>query len=313
MIPTAMTSATSLAVALAGCGRWGGHVLRDLLSLGAEVHVVDPDPAARQRALEAGARSVAPALDGALDVDGGVVATPATAHDAAARGLLARGVPVFVEKPLAADAGVAEALAAAGGPRLFVMEKWRYHQGVEELGHIARSGELGRVLGVRSTRAGWGASATDVDGVWTLAPHELSIGREVLGHLPPCRWAFAESVDGEPTSLLAALGDDPWHLFEVSLRHPTPRREIRLHCERGVAVLESPEAPALRIVRGRAAEPLALAQVEWRPIGTEPPLLRELRAFVDHLRGGPPPRSSGAEGAETVRRLAEIRARAGLR
>ena len=37
MIPTAMTSATSLAVALAGCGRWGGHVLRDLLSLGAEV------------------------------------------------------------------------------------------------------------------------------------------------------------------------------------------------------------------------------------------------------------------------------------
>jgi hypothetical protein len=42
------------------------------------------------------------------------------------------------------------------------------------------------------------------------------------------------------------------------------------------------------------------------------PLLRELQAFVDHLRGGPPPRSSAAEGLMIVERIAAIRRLAGL-
>ena len=51
---------------------------------------------------------------------------------------------------------------------------------------------------------------------------------------------------------------------------------------------------------------------EVRRISTEMPLQRELRAFVEHLRGGPPPRSSAREAAEIVRRVSELRALAGL-
>jgi hypothetical protein len=47
-------------------------------------------------------------------------------------------------------------------------------------------------------------------------------------------------------------------------------------------------------------------------VSTEFPLLRELRGFMEHLAGGPPPRSSAAEAAEVVRRIAELRALAGL-
>ena len=46
---------------------------------------------------------------------------------------------------------------------------------------------------------------------------------------------------------------------------------------------------------------------EHRQISTEMPLLRELRAFLEHLEGGPPPRSSAAEGVEIVTRIAELR------
>ena len=49
-----------------------------------------------------------------------------------------------------------------------------------------------------------------------------------------------------------------------------------------------------------------------RPISTELPLLGELRAFVEHVEGGPPPRSSAAEGAKVVAVIAELRALAGL-
>ncbi len=44
----------------------------------------------------------------------------------------------------------------------------------------------------------------------------------------------------------------------------------------------------------------------------ELPLLAELRAFVGHLEGGPPPRSSGAEGAAIARVIADLRALAGI-
>ena len=51
---------------------------------------------------------------------------------------------------------------------------------------------------------------------------------------------------------------------------------------------------------------------ERRAIGGDWPLERELRAFVEHLAGGPPPRSSAADGLLIVRRLAELRELAGL-
>ena len=54
------------------------------------------------------------------------------------------------------------------------------------------------------------------------------------------------------------------------------------------------------------------AELVRRPISGEWPLLRELRSFVNHLRGGPPPRSSAADGAAIVGRVAELRALAGL-
>jgi len=52
-------------------------------------------------------------------------------------------------------------------------------------------------------------------------------------------------------------------------------------------------------------------EAERRPISSELPLLRELRAFVEHLEGGPPPRSSAAGGATIVQRVEQLRGLAG--
>jgi hypothetical protein len=63
-------------------------------------------------------------------------------------------------------------------------------------------------------------------------------------------------------------------------------------------MLASPDAGAIEVFHEGA--------VERRPVSDEQPLLRELRAFLDHLSGGPPPRSSAAEGAETVAIIAGL-------
>jgi predicted dehydrogenase len=288
-------------VGLVGCGRWGRHVLRDLLALGARVAVADPDAAARAAAERAGAHAL-PDAASLPALDGYVVATPATTHAAVAGALVARGRPVFVEKPLATDPAEARRLAAAAPERLFVMDKWRYHAGVRALAALARGGELGEVHGLETVREQCGHAHADADALWTLAPHDLSIALEVLGAVPEPRAAVAA---GEPPEhWVALLGTAPWLALRVSVRAPRRRRAVRLHGERGVALLEDGDPPRLVVTRSGAPG-------EARPVEGEAPLRAELRAFLDHLDGGPPPKSAAAEGARAVEVVARLRVLAG--
>ena len=296
-------------IGLVGCGLWGRNVLRDLVALSCQVHVADPAAAARAAALAAGAASACAEHAALPEVAGVVVASPAATHAAVVDGLLGRGVALFVEKPLTTDSAAAARLAAAAPDRLFVMHIWRYHHGIEALAALAASGELGAVHGLRTTRANWTSPRRDVDAVWTLAPHDVSIALAVLGVIPAPRFALAELAGGRAVGLVGVLGERPWVLIETSTRVPEKRREVRLHCERGVALLAHGESDHLVVATGiDGQEP----RLERRPIAVEPPLARELAEFVAFLRGGPRPRCSAAEGAAVVAAVAALRRLAGL-
>ncbi|MGQ0677235.1 MAG: Gfo/Idh/MocA family protein [Rhodospirillales bacterium] len=307
-------SAPALGVGLVGCGRWGRLILRDLVALGARVSVIASGENARHAAA-AGATSVANGIGKLPIVDGIVVATPTSTHADVIEALLPRGVPIFCEKPLCQDAVRARRLAAAGSGRVFVMDKWRYHRGVLALRDIARSGELGQVVGLRSARLGWGHDYADVDCVWTLMPHELAIALEILGRLPRPLSAVADRVDGAVMGLTAvsAIEGGPWHVCEVGIRSPERRRSVTLLCRDGSAELADAHAGHITVTNappanGSAPDP----QVIRRPIAAEMPLLAELAAFLDHLKGGPAPKSSVDEATQIVTCLAEIRGLAGI-
>lgn len=306
------TAAQSPRVALVGCGRWGRHVLRDLVALGCETVVVARSETSIRTAVEGGAAAVVRSVGELPEVAGAVVVTPTTTHADVVDELLERDIPVYVEKPLTDDPQSAADLSARAPARLFVMHKWRYHPGVEALGSIARSGELGPVSGVRTTRVGWGNPHGDVDGVWMLAPHDISILLEILGTIPEPRAARAETVGSLVTGLVGLLGDDPWGAIEVSIAHSERRREIRLICEEGVAVLPDPYADHVAIARGELMGPNVSPEIERRGISTELPLLRELRAFVEHLGGGEPPKSSAQEAVDEVAAIGRLRELAGV-
>ncbi len=284
-------------VGLAGCGRWGRHILRDLRSLGCEVPVVARSEASRQRAADGGATEIVAEMADLRGVEGVVVATPTSTHAEVVEEALELEVPVYVEKPLTADLDSARRLAAAAPERLFVMDKWRYHPGVLELARIARSRELGEVVGIHSRRVTLGHRYSDVDTVWIHAPHDLAIALEILGEIPAPRRAVPELVGGELAGITAILGEAPWVVVEVSGLAPAHRRELRLVCEGGVAQLDGGYAES--VVVGRAGA-IDADSVEHRPVEGELPLLAELRAFVEHLRGGPPPLSSAADAVAIV-------------
>ena len=168
--------------------------------------------------------------------------------------------------------------------------------GVEALGELARSGELGEPLGLRCRRLGWGNAHPTSDTSWHLAPHDLSIALEILGPLPAPRFAIFEGPASAPRGLSGVLGERPLIEIEVSASRHVRDRSVQLDCSDGVAWLPEPMAAAISIARSGSIgdEP------ELRPISDEMPLLRELRRSSTHLEGGPAPRSSAAEAAETI-------------
>ena len=297
-----------MVVGLVGCGRWGRHILRDLVTLGCEVPVVARSDASVARAREGGASAIVPTIDELPALDAAVVATTTSTHATAIEELLERNLPVFTEKPLTTDPDAAARLATAAPDTLFVMDKWRYHPGVREIAAIAREGRLGRVCGLTTARLGWGVAHDDVDPVWVLAPHDLSIALEVMGTVPRPRAAVADVSDGSVVGLSAHLdGPEFWHAFEVSSRSPERSRRVELHCAKGVVVLAAAYDEHVSVYRNGTAEP----EPEQIETPGELPLLAELRVFVAHLAGGPPPRSSAAEGAAIVAILDELRRLAG--
>lgn len=278
--------------------------------------MVEPEPGAAERARAGGARAVLAELEELPEVAGIIIATPASTHAAVVEALVGRGVPMLCEKPLTVDVGEARALAARAGGRLFVGHIWCYHPGIEALAAIARSGELGPVHGLRSTRTNWTSPRTDVDSSWNLAPHDLALAQHILGRIPPPRFAVAERLGGRCVGLLGVLGEPerggeggPWVVFEVSNRFREKRREVRLHCRNGVAVLPDADTGHIEITRtdgeGRAA-------LETRAVSIESALRRELAAFCAHLEGGPAPATDAAQGLAVVECLVALRRLAGL-
>lgn len=296
-------------IGLVGCGYWGRNILRDLRQLGCLVDVAVPGDA---QAID-GARAVVPSV-GALDVllDGFVVATPSPTHEQIVRELLPRGKPIFCEKPLTVDAASARSLARDAGNLLFVMHKWAYHGGIQALAALARSGELGAVNGVFTRRLQWGKPQAPVDPVWELAVHDLTIVRAILGRIPPVRIARGIERDNKMHGVIAVLGDTPFAHIEVGSHWPKAERMTRVYFEHGIGMLDDPFADHIEVIRGGApdGERREPQNRELRVIDVEWPLLKELRAFVNHLRGGAPPATTAAEGAEVVAALEAIRAAA---
>ena len=296
--------------ALIGAGRIGRIHAANLVTLpGAElVCVADTDVAAANTLAQLhGARVVSSREAIAADsVDALLIASSTDTHADLIEAGARAGKPIFCEKPLAPDVDEARDLARRGRGRLFVMEKWRYHGGVEALGELVRSGRYGALLSLTTRRRQWGTPHSDVDPVWILAPHDLSIVREILGELPPVRYARAVGVAAWLEEIDAVLGETPSALISVSGISGETDRLVSAVFEHAVVTLRDPLGDHLEAMpRGERT-----GAVERLPISVAMPLLKELAAFVGFLRGGEPPKTDGDAAVVTVERLTQMRAAA---
>jgi len=274
--------------------------------------VVDVDPLARERAIQSGAIMAVGDASELSGIDGWVVATPARIHLHSIETVVAHGAPILCEKPLTASLDEARAISAMLKSPLHVMDVWRYHPAVERMKSIVTSGELGAVHGVRSARANWTSPRVDVDTVWNLAPHDISIYRELFDVFPVPVAALAECIDGQARSLWSHWSKQPWMVSELSNRYSTRRRELSLHCERGVALFDGDKPGVIEIASGAADERLEASERLVVSIGSETALQRQLADWLGFLAGGQAPRSDLEHATRVIALVEQVRSLAGL-
>jgi predicted dehydrogenase len=171
-------------VGLVGCGYWGTNLCR-VLAQHPQVNlrwVCDPAPKAQQTARRlAPDAAVLTRLDEGLDrdmVDSVVIAVPVDSHFSVAMEALQAGKHVLVEKPLSRTVPEAETLCLEASKRkltLMVGHTFLYSGAVRRVKAMIDSGELGDIRYIFMRRLNLGIVRHDVDALWNLAPHDLSI------------------------------------------------------------------------------------------------------------------------------------------
>jgi predicted dehydrogenase len=176
-----------------GYGYWGPNIVRNLMNLdGSKVQVIaDFSPSARARAQKAfpGVRVTdnSNELITASDVDVVAVISPVWTHYELAKAALENGKHVFVEKPFTSNAAQAKELidlAARKRLQIMVDHTFLFTGAVRKMRQLITEGALGQLYYYDSTRVNLGLFQHDINVLWDLAPHDLSIMDHLLTGRP---------------------------------------------------------------------------------------------------------------------------------
>ncbi|MGH9528755.1 MAG: Gfo/Idh/MocA family protein [Terriglobales bacterium] len=185
-----------------GYGYWGPNVVRNLSQLdGSEVVAVcDKSQTARKRVQKAypGVRiaSECEELTSSPDIDAIAVVTPVWTHFELAKAALENGKHVFVEKPLTSNSAQAEELinlAEQKNLKIMVDHTFLFTGAVKKIGQLLDEGALGKLYYYDSTRVNLGLFQHDVNVIWDLAPHDLSIIDHLIEETPEAVVATGET------------------------------------------------------------------------------------------------------------------------
>lgn len=308
-----------------GWGYWGPKIARNLdsLSHASVTYVADTD-AHRLRAFAVNQPWVQTTTQiediFRSDVDAIVIATPVSTHFQLAREALLHGKHVLVEKPLTASVSEAEELVRLAQEQqrvLMVGHTFEYNPAVNQLRKLVQSGELGKIYCIEAERVNLGLFRNDINVIWDLAPHDISILLYLLDKKP-------ERVKVQAHAHVQPQIEDVAHLdlgfadgmnahIHVSWLHPCKIRRVTVIGDARMVVYDDTNPAEMIKIYNKGADVHADPVVSYRfgeitipHIDWIEPLHLECEDFANAIRTGIKPRANGEVGLAVVKVLAAV-------
>ncbi|HET6862003.1 MAG TPA: Gfo/Idh/MocA family oxidoreductase [Pyrinomonadaceae bacterium] len=313
-------------VGVIGYGYWGPNLVRNFMAAPGSSVVAVAD--VREERLQP-LRKLYPSLKTSNDagsvindttVDAVIIATPVSSHFELAMAALKAGKHVLVEKPLATTSKQARQLidfAAARNLVLLVDHTFVYTDAVRKMRELITTGALGEIYYYDAVRVNLGLFQHDINVIWDLAIHDLSIMDFVLPDKPVAVSATGIShVPGQPENVAyitlffanrqIAHVHVNW-LTPVKVRHTLiggsekmilyddlePSEKIKVY-DKGITVTPRPEDVYKLLVSYRSGDMYAP-----RLDNTEA-LQNEALHFIDCIENGTKPETDGHAGLRMV-------------
>ena len=316
-------------VAVIGYGYWGPNLVRNFVNNESArvISVSDLDLAklAASKRLHSAIETTLDFRDLLQDptIDAVAIATPAHTHYELALSALKAGKHVLVEKPLAPKSDQASRLVDEAAKRnlvLMVDHTFLYTSAVQKIRELLDEGALGEPYYYDSIRSSLGLFQSDVNVIWDLAVHDLSIIMYILNKEPVAVSATGSShVAGAPENMAhITLFFESSYVAHVSVNWLSPIKirqtfiggsrkmivyddvepteKIKVY-DKGITLNGPPEKAHQLRIGYRAGD-------MWAPhIAANEALQTEVQHFIDCIRSGAPPISSGSSGLKVVQLL----------
>ena len=318
-----------ISVGVIGCGYWGPNLIRNLHQL-KDCHLKMMCDASEQRL--AHLRTLYSGVEGATDynvmlngvgLDAVVIATPVRFHHVMAKAALLAGKHVFIEKPMAASVAECQELvdlARQQGVVLMVGHTFLYSPAVRMIKEIINSGDIGELRYISARRLNLGLFQKDINVTWDLAPHDLSIILHIMGETPHSVACYGDAhiTPGieDVTNLYLSFGNNRAAVVYSSWLDPKKVREMtfvgsrRMIVYDDIATNEKIKIYDARVERPPHYDTFAEFQYSYHYgdmyvpyVKQEEPLKIECQHFLDCIREGRVPITSGEKGLEVVRIL----------
>jgi predicted dehydrogenase len=310
-----------------GYGYWGPNVVRNLDQLegSAVVAVCDKSPTARKHVHKSYPHIKVVAetaeLMASTDVDAVAIVTPVWTHYELTKAALENGKHVFVEKPFTSDSAQAEELinlAAKKNLKIMVDHTFLFTGAVKKIAQLLEEGTLGKIYYYDSTRVNLGLFQHDINVIWDLAPHDLSIIDHLIKETPEAVSATGQThLNGHedvafitvyfPNKIIAHIN--------VNWLSPVKVRTTLIGGEKKMLVWNDLEADEKIKVYDKGVHITSPENVRnvlvnyrlgdmWAPqIEQVEALKHELAYFVDCISGNQTPFNDGVAGLRVVKLL----------
>jgi predicted dehydrogenase len=310
-----------------GYGYWGPNIVRNLDNLDSTqvVAICDRSDTALRRAKQAhpGIRVTADASEllASPDIDAIAVITPVWTHFELAKSALRNGKHVFVEKPFTSTSAEAEQLidlAEQKNLQIMVDHTFLFTGAVTKIRELIDNNTLGKLYYYDSTRVNLGLFQHDVNVLWDLAPHDLSIVDYLIGERPEAIVATGEKhLNGlvDVAYVTAYFPDNVIAHINVNWLSPVKVRTTLIGGEKKMLVWNDLEADEKIKIYDRGVK---LSNPEgvydllvsyrsgdmWSPrVESVEALKAELAYFAECIHTGEPPINDGLAGLRIVRML----------